>query len=240
MSFAGPVARAQSPTPADCEGAGRATPEAAAQLYLEGLQSVDLAKMLSAFAVETYVDCFDFAAHLESTGVYSPEMTIAYPNVNSLFRDINVESRRQEIVSRIKMQMMSLVGLSVSGFNPTPAPFQAETADTEIPSFVERFQDGLGDVAFQQLQFTGFVSPSLLSALYSDEKLRQNMARQAAILGADELQSVVASFSVHGKQYLFCCNALRYGEKWYLESLGGHIAQLLGLSVRMGGIMPIK
>jgi len=231
----------ESPARATCEGPGSSSAEEAALLYLDGLKSMDLPKMLSAFAVETYVDLYDFSAQLQTLGVYSPTMTIAYPSTNSLFRAINIESRRQDVMGRIKMQAAAFCAIYISGFDAfATIPFQGENAIDSIRAFEGYLQISLDGMAFNKLVFTGFVSPSLLSDLYSDERLRQNMAQEAARFGADELQSIVAGFSIDDQSFLFCCDALRYGDKWYLESLGGHIGQLINLPVGSGGIMPTE
>lgn len=215
------------------EGPGCSTAEEAVLLYLDGLKSGDLPKMLSAFAIETYVKNFDFTAQLKRLQAYIPSMPISYPNANNLMMAINVESRKQDIVNRVKMQFVTLCMPDLEQY--TQSSLQS---DDEVIILVNQLQDGLNGVTLQNLQFTGFIAPSLLSEIYNDERTQDMMNKQSIIYGADELCSVVALFSIDETPYIFCCNALRYNDNWYLESLSGHIGAIIGLSVASGGIAP--
>jgi len=55
---------------------------------------------------------------------------------------------------------------------------------------------------------------------------------------AGDVANTVIIFNADGQDWLFCSQAIRYNGKWYLESLGGNIGALLGLSYNSGGIAP--
>ena len=62
------------------EGDGFDSPEDAAKAYLEGLRDLDIPRMMSAFAVESYVENFNFEALLNMLRVYMTGFDIKLPN----------------------------------------------------------------------------------------------------------------------------------------------------------------
>lgn len=91
--------------PIPYEGNGSESAEDAARLYLEGIRDSDLSKALSAFAIETYANHFDYQAQIMRIGAYLPaSMNIKFPAVNDLAASLNVETRQNEIINAIVMQ----------------------------------------------------------------------------------------------------------------------------------------
>ena len=70
------------------EGSGWNTPEDAVLHYLDGLKEQDLDKMISAYAVESYIDHFDPQAYLERYYQFYPCMTPHIPNTDGFTRGI--------------------------------------------------------------------------------------------------------------------------------------------------------
>lgn len=221
------------------EGEGSATPEEAVALYLEGVQEESLPKMLSAFAIETYAAGFDWGAQLERIKMYSAAtMNIKFPKTNPLFEAINVEARKSEIVGGIAVQFTAFQMPEMDYY--APVTFTGDDADAQVAAFVQQFEETTRSLTLAKLIPVGFVEPSLLSEIYEDERNQGNLAKLAAIYGADEIQSKAACLMMSGKPYLLCCDTIRYGEKWYMLGLGGNIGQILGLSVTSGGITPFS
>jgi len=218
------------------EGPGCATPEDAVRLYLEGIQNEDLGKMLSAFAIETFVERFDYTGQLRRIRSYIPFSITAHPSVSSLFTTMNIESRKQEIVNAIKFQ---LVVFHLTDYDPVISTmFRSDDLDAEIAAFVKHFEDNLGTLALRDLELVGFIPPNQLSEMYDEEKNQEQRASSAEICRADEFRSVAALFTVGGKGYYLCCDALQYGDQWYLFRLGGNISNLLLIDQWAGGITP--
>ena len=91
---------------------------------------------------------------------------------------------------------------------------------------------------WQEMEIVGFVEPAELSDVYLDESNQQNIARQAASYGCDELVSVAVKLDIGGEEWYQCMNVARYGEKWYNLSLSGNIGILLAMSSYAAGLAP--
>lgn len=216
------------------EGPGWPTAEEAARAYLDAFSKADLAGMAGAFAIETYVEHFDFGAQLDRLMCYIPQAEIPYPNSDDFCKAMNVEKRQNNIVNSIHFQIFSLCFPDI---DPTMLTSFGGKSAVDPAEFARKLGAGSASV-MKDFAFLGFVDPALLSEHYLKDQNQKNLAKLTGIYGADELKSVAASISVEGKPHLFCCDAIRYGEKWYLCSLGGNIGILLGMDVYHGGLSP--
>lgn len=220
------------------EGSGFSTPEDAAKAYLNGLRDQDMDAMLSAFAVESYVDNYDLELLLERIKAYYMNSEIILPNTNDYTRQINVLSRTNSIFGSIRMQYMLFNAPDeLNGFSPIM--FTSEDTN-EIQDFVADFEQDTDNYIFEDLVITGTMQPEELTAVYLDEKNINNITAQAKTFGADaeDVANVVITFEADGQTWVYCPQAVRYDSKWYLQSSQGNLANLLGMSYYTGGIAP--
>lgn len=49
----------------------------------------------------------------------------------------------------------------------------------------------------------------------------------------------MAVFTVDGRMGVLCCDVMRYGDHWYINSAGGNIANLIGFSAYTGGMIAL-
>ena len=209
------------------------SPEDAVIAYLEGLRYSDLDRMIGAFALESYVENYNFEALLNRVRVYSPALEIRMPNANALVTAMNIENRRARIVDGIIFQYILL---SDPEFNMT-APHVIE--DGQAGEFVSRFNESLNAPTLNSIEVLGFIPPEALMELYLSEANQSNIMRQAEVLGADQLISRVAVFEMDGNKYLLLVDAVEYSERWYISQLGGNISVLLGISHMWFGLLPV-
>ncbi len=220
--------------PVAYEGSGQPSPEDAARAYLEGVRNGDLYQTLAVFAIESYVERYDFRGLLEKLKAYLPSRPISLPNANPMFQAINVERRKAEVVSGISYHLLAFRMPDMEPNKPLMFNDEGEAAE-----FVSGLEANTGPLALSSIQIGEAVAPETLSDMYADEKNLENLDWQRQTIGADEMRSVVLVFSVDTKAYLFCCDVAKYGEAWYLVSLGGNMGNLLGISAANGGIMPM-
>lgn len=222
---------------ATIEGPGFATPEDAAKAYLMGLQDQDVEAMLSAFAVESYAQRYDFSAMVERIRSYQPAFEMRLPGANEYTQQLNIEGRRNQIVNQIIIQYMTYN--TPEALNDyAPVTFEDSAA---IAAFVEKLEDDMQDYVFADIEITGTMQPEDMSEMYLADVNQQNIARQAEIFGADadDVANVVITFEADGHEWVFCPQAIRYDGKWYLQSLQGNIAVLIAMSPYTGGIIPV-
>lgn len=222
---------------ASYESEGFESPEAAIQAYIAGIQDENLEQMLSTFAIETLVEHYDFEAMLARVRIYTIYSGIKLPNTNPLFQSLNVEARKNEIVQSIMYQLLSFHMPDLDFSQSTT--FASDNYVEDIARFLETFENNTRSLALKSLVLGDFIAPETLSDVYLIEQNQQNMSRIASIQGADEVKSMVVALTVEGRPYILCCDVVRYGDVWYLLSLGGNIAQLLGMNPYTGGLVPM-
>ena len=219
------------------EGPGWDTPEDAVLVYLEGMKEQDLYKMISAYAVETHIDHFDLQAQLERIRAYTISMIPRMPNSTNLLWGINVEARKNEIVQSILLQMSTLCLYERAQDFDRPIGFQSDNFAEEARAFVEELDQAFAAVDFNTLNVLRFTPPELISELYASERNQENIKRQAAPYGVDEMRSVIAVFALDDKVGALCCDVARYGDRWFMHKPGGNIAAIIGFSAMTGGVI---
>ncbi|MCL2811859.1 MAG: hypothetical protein FWD25_08220 [Clostridia bacterium] len=223
---------------ATVEGPGFASPRDALTAYIEGLQQGDLGQMMGAFAVETYVERYDLVARIEGMNSYMSRFPIRLPNASPLVKNLNIEWRRSYIANEILEQFFSFHWEDETIMYSSIGPFPHEIYG-EIPDFVHLLHESMEPAALQSMELFAFIEPGLLDERYNEEHSQRMIERGRRAAGADELESVAAFFMVGSDVYLLTADAIRYGERWYLESLCGTIGFMMGMSPFGGGILSL-
>ena len=112
------------------------------------------------------------------------------------------------------------------------------TEDGAVEAFLAGLAENDAAARWQEMEVVEFVEPAELSDMYLNESNQQNIAKQVASYGCDELVSVAVKLDIGGEEWYQCMNVARYGEKWYNLSLSGNIGNLLGLSPYTSGLAP--
>ena len=224
-----------SPQAVSIEGSGYPKAEDAASAYLTALKETDIRGMIGAFAVETYVDHFDFEAQLSRVKAYGLVTEPGLPASNGFTRELNIYQRTGNIAASIRYQYMTLFAPS-SGVMDGAMRFLA--SDDDISALTGLLGDPAYPESLRSLEIVKFIAPEDLTEDYTSEANLKYIRKTALICGADEIKSIAASVKIKGQEYLFCFDAANYGGKWYLISFGGDIGVLLGLSGFSSGIMP--
>jgi hypothetical protein len=245
------------------EGPGFASPEDAVHCYLEGLRNGDVQQMLSAFAIETYVDHYDIIAACRRQGSYNPNSPIGMPNSSPLWRNINIESRRGDLVKFINFQAR-YYSLPPFDFS-VPYILKKEIVDEktveffpgangnklEITEFFSYIDGSKAERSITDLKFDSFIEPvtlieekndkSLLES-YLGEEYQSIIAKQMLVYGADEFTGVACLLTnettyLGEESYLLCFDAARYGNLWYLHTFQGSVGLYLNISPLNGGLL---
>ena len=231
-----PDANAAGTDGAGQEGPGYASPEDAARAYLEAFRDADVEAMISTFAIESYVENYDFEASIERLRVYVITHQQSFPSNNKFTTGLNIERRRSQIADSIRLQYMSLfIPEAINGGRSTSLTDEQETRG---------FIASLGNLAYfksmQTMEIVGFVTPESLSDSYTSESNQRIIDANMEIIGAQGLENVVARVEIDGQTYIFCFDAAEYGGKWYIHTLGGNIAMLLGMSAYDYGVANVE
>lgn len=228
------------------EGTGYDTPEEAAEAYLEALKNQDLDAMVATFAVESYVDNFDYEAYLNRLQAYSPgyRFSFSYPNNSEYIRQMNIATRVSLITQIIDLQytVFNLPEVMTQGIT---IPLSDEE---EVKNFIAEYEKATENYVFEDLKITGTLAPEEfleayaedLVELYASDRYKEIMDNRAIVLGLDgeDVANVVITFEANGQNWIFYPQLAKYEDKWYMESFVGNFGSLLGLNQYTGGIFP--
>ncbi len=269
LSFGGDAADADASGDRDpggitIQGSGFDTPEEAAKAYLEALRDQDFDAMLSAFAVESLAENYDFDYTVERVNAYTLSYDMRFPNSNEFNLQLNIAGRRNAITNQISIQY---VQYNAPDALNNGAAVYFEDADARA-AFVERFEQSTADYVFADLAVIGTMSSldlsdeqqeALLNSLpddlrddaedilenmldlYTSDTNQQNIEKQVKAYGVDldDVANVIITFEAHGETWVFCPQVIRYDGKWYIQTMTGNVSNLLGMPVYMGGIVPV-
>lgn len=225
--------------PPKMEGDGFASPEEAAAAYIEGLQNNDIYQMLSAFAVETYAENFSLGRFVERIRAYSPTVEFI-PSISERSLQLNIEERRSNIMDAIRAHYLVLTGSGVLFGEKVGAVIPLNDEYASADELVDSLFVSDDEPYFSQFHFDGeFVSPALLSPSYASENTQKNMKEQAAVVDADDMESVAAIFYSGNRAYFLGMDAAKFEDRWYLLNAGGYISALLNISSFQYGMAPL-
>ena len=198
----------------------------------------DLDQMVATFAIETYVDHFDMAAYLNWIRMYAPATSpLMVPAATPFGRALDVEQRQANVVDQIGRQYLSLVEPALDLSQPMVLTDDSAADDLSagLDAAVGALDtSGVGTFSFVPLDK---VDPDA-AQLYDSAQNQANLDSRNAYLGADELTDLVVQFDVGGQPYLGFFSAVRYGDSWWLEQLGGNFATLVGVDPLRAGAVP--
>ena len=219
------------------EGDGFDTETEAAEAYIRGLTEWDLQQVLSACAVESYVDSYRMDKQIERIGAMQTPVSSGYmPLHNDFTRTMNIENRRSTLVQLMKRQYLNLIG----------SPVVSEMSDRmmitlkDFDSVEDMMEQVYPATEVPEVSFTGmFLPPTLLTDRFYTSQNQYGMALNAYIDGAQQLSSVAALIDVGGEYYLLTLGTERYGDKWYVTSMNV-LSILLVLDGYTGGICSVS
>ena len=218
------------------EGPGFGSAEEAVTAYLEAMKNGDVEGMLATFAIETYVAEMDAQADLERMGAFQPSYGMRLPLGGEYQRQVAVAARYGQLAESLAYQWMLYSW--PEGYEEFDGTAVILSEDGDAEAFLTGLAENDAAARWQEMEVVEFVEPAELSDMYLSEVNQQNIARQAASHGCDEIVSVVAKLDIGGEEWYQCMDVARYGEKWYNLSLIGYIGHLLGLSLYSGGLVP--
>lgn len=215
------------------EGPGFDSPEEAVTAYIEAFQRNDLNGMLSTFAVETFAERYDLGKMVECLLGYPASLGYV-PSISDYSRALNVEFRRSYLLNLIRSQYLTLTGAacangeSINNYEKTPGD--------EFLAGIFAMDDSpwLATIDFQG----EFHEPDEFSEFYYIEITQRNIAKFTTCYGGDECRALAARLEIAGEPYVQLMDVIRYGDRWYNLTPGGHLANLVGLSTNSGGLSP--
>lgn len=213
------------------EGKGFSSPEAAITAYAEAFRNGNIDEMISTFAVESYVDCFDLEEHMALVGCYQFYNTeVGLPNDSNYREQINYYSRTAYITQQIKNGYFTLTGVDNS---KSLQAFTRDTKETDIDQIIQQLEYPQFDKKLSRIKIGDVLTKNDFK---SNEKHSQ-MLNTYPHLDVDELCDVAIEIEFDGEQYYLFMLTAKINGKWYNISFVSPLGLLNGLNSFSGGFM---
>lgn len=212
-----------SSTPA---ASGYASAEDAVTAYLEAMSAGDLDGMLSTFAIDVYVEHFDFEASLDRLGFYLPHAAgLPLPPTDPLNIALDIEHRRAMVAGMVLNQYFALTDPELNDSN-------GQIVD-DAASFTASLESVMTSTAVASLADGEFVPLDEIDAEASEtlagDRAQDVNAETLAVAGADASEELAVRVNVGDDEAILLFRTVRYGEGWWIETLGGQFALLLSI-----------
>lgn len=214
------------------EGKGFKSPEKAILAYAEALQSGDVKKILSTFAMETYVENLDMEEYLHQVSSYVISMGLVSDDDYS--REIRLVQRQYDIARQFGYLYINHTeaGFSENG-QPVSIREEYETADKFIDAMTaEDWAEILEEMEIGDVLEDKDIIPDKLTEGYYD-----NLERLADRYGCDEIVPLAVEITLDGEDYYLCVNVANYDGTWYNLAPMGMIGTMLGVDSMSCGLV---
>lgn len=223
------------------EGAGFDSPEAAITGYLEALQTGNLDKILSTFAVESYCENYDIEKRIEMDGVYNfssllggngDRSLVAYGE-NEPLHDIMLNLRQSDITQQLYRQALQFYG----NFDEIVADGLTVTEESDIQGVIAALSNLSEELDLSTLEIGEVIYSETMSQHASFDTLLSRMKKYGDLIGAEGFKSLGISFSLKGEYGILFLDTAKIGGKWYNVRPAGFISSLAGIDNWHGGMI---
>lgn len=207
------------------EGKGFDTPEEAVLCYVNGLKNLDFEQMLSAFAWETQAEHFSVTAHLTRLTSYSPSYRPRMPSTHEFLIEANLHAVRAGQTDAIYRSLEAyLLGDAFTDGKIISLP-----SEEDVEEFLRNYDLGRLEM-LSNMKNIRFVSPdSVTESKFSLEQNQKNLIAQTSWYCADEIVNLVALADVGDELLYVAPTVARYGDRWYLVSVGSLTSSIRGV-----------
>ena len=176
--------------------------------------------------------------YLARIRAYSPFVApLLVPPATPFTRALDVEQRQGAVVGQIARQYLGLAVPDLDLTQTVNLPDDSSVGDlsTELTTAVT----GVDLSAVGSFTFVPLADVDAAAATnYASEQNRANLDAYRATVGADEVTDLVVRFEVGGQSFLGFFSALRYGDAWWLDQIGGNFSVLVGVDAFHAGAAP--
>ena len=210
------------------EGKGYNSPEEAITAYAEAFRDGDVDKMISTFAIESYVDNFDPEKYTKYLRVYTPRY--AHLPSDSLPKErLNCYSRVSDITEPILCGYYTMLEIETNN----TIGFSVENYEEEIEEFFEVLEDPNFSKKLSRIEIGDVLT---LDDFDLGEKYEERFEKKYAYLNFDELQELAIEIEMNGDDYYLFMLVGKVDGKWYNISLYTPLGSMYGLNGSTGGL----
>lgn len=236
----------KAPNRQQIEGAGFDTSEEAVTAYLEAMKTGDVEKMISTFAIETYVDHFDLTAMIDQMGSYifrvdSNEQRL--DTIDNYTRSLNIGKRAGNLYNDLIRQYMFITnGDALDQYlgKTQKIPSGDFSSGKDVVSFLMD-PDWLNNLS--KLKILTIENAAIKFAqkpcFATESRFTEYQENARDKYGCQEIAEIVAEFELDGENYYLIMELVNYDGKWYNRSFLGYCASAFGLMTENAGVIPV-
>lgn len=207
---------------------GQKTKEEVVLTFMEALKNQDVEKMLSLFAIDSYVQNFDIRV-LEEYGTYNLEGDSLLPIGNNQFAEkLNVMIRKYQVVRDLRYLYQTFA--SVWGVGSLEMETGESGQDVLDHFWLVKDEEDLLDIEVEN----DFVDAKTLydsrntSSTSYEEYVGKDIERRLKYLRCDEIQPMAVRFEWNGLPFILFMEVARYDDSWLILQMGGTLVRSMG------------
>lgn len=213
------------------EGNGFSSPEAAITAYAKAFRDGDIEKMISTFAIESYVNCFDLEEYISTVGFYSfYNAEIGFPNESNYQELLNQYTRQNYIVGQIKNGYFTLTNIDNSKATYT---FFRDNRDAEIETFLNQLNYPNLDKKLSRIKIGNVLDKDD----FSTNEYYSKRLKNYSYLNVEEFCDTAIEIEFDGEQYYLFMLTAKIDGKWYNISFNSPLGILNGMDAFSGSFM---
>lgn len=213
------------------EGNGYKSAEKAALAFAEALQSGDVRKILSTFAMETYVDSMDMEEYLSATGPYM--VSTGLVSSDDYSKEIRLIQRQYDIARYFGYLYINYTEFGMPENMAPVSNRDMKPYDEFIEAMtVEDWENILGEMEIGDVLTLGEVLPD-----EDTEEMDDRLKAIAKQYGCDNVVPLAVEVTLDGVEYYLCVNVANYDGTWYNLKLIGVIGSMLGADSTSCGLV---
>lgn len=216
------------------EGKGFDTPEEAITAYAEAFRDGDVDKMISTFAIESYVENFDQQKYIERIAVHtSADQPLT--NDTTTGEAINCYARVSRVSGYIRNGYYVLLGLDAT---EVVTFSNKDTRKEDIAAFLESMEDSKFSKQLSRIEIGDVLTADDFDLNFDPPDYYEvNLEKSLAHLDVSDIKDLAIEIEMNGEDYyLFMCTAKING-KWYNISIPSSLGTFNGATINTGGFI---
>lgn len=195
------------------ESDGFTSPEKAVEEYLNAFKNKDLNKMISCFAIESYVETYDAQAAIESMKLFQPmNSSFQWPDLGALSQEMNIKRRESGIFSTISNQYIELCTNADSDSTITGYRLNDYS---DYYEFLSDFVSDRKEALLSSIKFNNeFVSWNEIADTDRDKYIESR--EKSLFFDGAKIEPVFAKFYIDNQSFVLAIDTVQYNGKWYL------------------------
>ena len=224
------------------EGSGFKTPEEAVTAYLEGLKNGNVQQMLGAFAWETQAARYSVKDNILRFTQINSSMPARMPSLNGTLDAANLAELRFRqgwaVYNSVRYYVLQDADEEsrkvIDGYR-----LDLKTEE-EADGFIRQFDTPRIAKLAEMTNIKVVDAGTIVGEKYQSEANKKTLEWYKQIYGADEIRELIGTAKL-GDETVICDPILaRYGDRWYIVSVGGTAASIAGIDPQRQAFLTYK